>query len=367
MTRYGLVCLLFGALVCGQSAKSNSAPGPQKEARSAAPQSTVPAPMPAAAQAQPAVDLPPNTPVITINGFCDSQPADRSKATDCKTVITRAEFEKLIEVVQQPSMPAGVRKQFATNYARALVMSQKAEQMGLDKEPDFEAHIRLARIQILSQAYNKAIQEKASQISDKQIEDYYHNNAAKFEQADLDRIYVSKTQQPQASESKASVGDQRKSASDSEAAMKAEADKLHSRAVAGEDFTKLQTEAYQVARIKAVAPHAGMVKVRRSTLPHDQASIMDLKPGEVSAVTAEQNGYYIYKMKSKEVLTLDQAREEIKGTLRSERIQEEIKAVQESATPNFNESYFAPMTPSSGAPKPGGIATPKVDDPADDD
>lgn len=362
MTRYGLVCLLLGALAWGQAAKSNPAPAAQKDASpSAAPQSTTPAAMPAAAQ--PGADLPPDTPVITINGLCENPPADQSKATDCKTVITRAEFEKLIEVIQ-PSMPARMRKQFATNYARALVMSQKAEQMGLDKAPGFEEHMRLARIQVLSQAFNKAVQDKAAQISDKEIEDYYHNNTAKFEQADLDRIYIPKAQQSPASEAKASAADQQKRTTDSEAAMKAEADKLHTRAVAGEDFTKLEAEAYQVAGIKAAAPNATMAKVRRTALPADQASIMELKAGDVSAVIADQNGYYIYKMKSKEVLPLDQAREEIKGTLRSERIQEEMKAVQEGATPNFNESYFGLAAPPTlMTPRPGGMATPKANDP----
>jgi len=364
MSRYGLVCLLLGALAWGQAAPLNSAPGSQKEASpNAAPQSTAPAAMPAAAQPQPAPDLPADTPVITINGLCENPPADTSKAADCKTVITRAEFEKLIEVIQ-PMMPARARRQFATNYAHALVTAHQAEQMGLAKGPGFEERIRLARIQVLSQLYNKAIQEKASQISDKEIEDYYHNNTAKFEEADLDRIYIPKTQQIPPAEAKASAADQQKHTSDPEAAMKAEADKLHTRAVAGEDFTKLQAQAYQVAEIKAAAPSAGIAKIRRTSLPPDQASVMDLKPGDVSAVIADPNGYYIYKMKSKEVLPLDQAREEIRGTLRSERFQEEIKAAQEGATPVLNENYFAPApAPSLMTPKPGEAAKPKANDP----
>ena len=365
MTRYGLVCLLLGALAWGQAAKPSSAAAPQKEAPpSAAPQSTAPATTPSAAQPQPAAEIPPDAPVITINGLCENPPADKSAATDCKTVITRAEFEKLIEVIQ-PAMPARVRKQFATNYARALVMSQKAEQMGLDKGPGFEEHMRLARIQVLSQAFNKAVQDKASEISDKEIEDYYHNNTAKFEQADLERIYIPKTQQPPPSEAKAGAAAQPKKTNDSEATMKAEADKLQTRAAAGENCTKLQAEAYQVAGIKAAAPNASMAKVRRSSLPPNQLSVMDLKPGDVSAVIADQNGYYIYKMKSKEVLPVEQAREEIKGTMRSERIQEQMKAVQEGATTTFNEGYFAPAPPPTlAAPKPAGeSAKPKANDP----
>jgi len=364
MTRFGLVCLLLGALAWGQAANSNPARAPQKAASpSATPQSAAPAGMPAAASPQPVADLPSDTPVITINGLCENPPADKSAAANCKTVITRAEFEKLIEVIQ-PSMPVRVRKQFANNYARALVMSQKAEQMGLDKDPSFEEHMRLARIQVLSQAFNKAVQDKAAQISDQEIEDYYHANTAKFEQADLDRIYIPKTQQPPPPPAKGAAAGPPARPADSEAAMKAEADKLHTRAVAGEDFTKLQADAYQAAGIKATAPTAGMAKVRRTSLSPNQVTVMDLKPGAVSDVIADQNGYYIYKVKSKEVLPLDQARDEIKATLRAERVQEAMKAAQESATPILNDSYFTPMPPPTlGGPRPGGMPAPKPNDP----
>jgi PPIC-type PPIASE domain len=356
MTRYGLVCLLLGALAWAQAAPSNPA---------AAPQNAAP---PAAAPAQPVPETPPDAAVITINGLCEN-PSANKPAADCKTVITRAEFEKLIEVIQ-PSMPARVRKQFASNYARALVMAQKAQQLGLDRDPGFDEHMRLARIQILSQAFNKSIQDKASQISDKEIEDYYENNKAKFEQADLDRVYIPKAQQPPAVAAKTPVANQPKSAGDSETVMKAEADKLHTRAAAGEDFAKLQADAYQVAGIKAAAPNAGMAKVRRTSLPADQVTVMDLKVNEVSAVIADQNGYYIYKMKSKEIIPLDQAREEIKGILRSERIQEAMKTVQEDSTPILNESYFTPMAPAPAppsmmAPRPGPSTKPKANDPDD--
>jgi hypothetical protein len=357
MARYGLVCLLLATLAWGQAAKSSSAPAAQKETAPSAPPAAMPAPP------QPAVDLPPDTPVITVNGLCENPPADKAAAADCKTVITRAEFEKLIDAVQ-PAMPARVRRQFATNYARALFMSQKAEQMGLDKEPSFQEHMRLARIQVLSQAFNKAVQDKASQISDKEIEDYYQANTSKFEQADLERIYIPKNQQPAAPDAKAGTADLQKRTNDSEAAMKAEADKLHTRAAAGEDFTKLQAEAYQAAGIKAAAPTASMAKVRRTSLPPDQLAVMDLKPGEVSSLITDSNGYYIYKMKSKEVLPLDQVHDEIKGTLRSERIQEAMKTVQEGANPVLNDSYFAPAAPPSPmAPRPGGMGAPKPNDP----
>jgi len=360
MTRYGLVCLLLGALMWGQAANPNSAParpGP------AMPVGAAKAPSDAAPQAA-ASEVPLDAPVITIGGLCP----DKTTAADCKTVVTRADFEKLVEAVQ-PSMPARVRKQFATNYARALVMSAKAEQMGLDKQASYEEHMRLARISVLQQELNRVLQEKAGDISDKDIEDYYHANAAKFEEAEMERIYIPKNKQGTPPDPKASAAERQKLTDESEAAMKAEADKLHSRAAASDDFNKLQGEAYDAAGIKNNSPNASMGKVRRATLPPAQAAVMDLKVGEVSAVIPDLNGFFIYRIKSKDTIPLEQAREEIKGALHSQRFQDEMKAIQDAATPTFNDSYFSaaspvpgPMRPGAGAKVPG---KPGASDPDD--
>jgi len=354
MTRHGLTCLLLGAMAWGQAATSTPLPAPQKPAgeNSSTAKTTEGAPQEGSPEAS---KVAPDAPVITIKGLCD-QLAAKAPALECRTVITRAEFEQIIEAVQ-PSMPARVRRQFATRYANALAMSKKAEEMGLDKGPSYEEHMRLARIQVLSGELNKAMQEKASQITDKEIDDYYKNNLDKFEQVETNRIYVPKTQQPPAEESKdkkLSEEEQQKRTQASEQTMKTEADKLQARAAAGEDFIKLQEEAYQVAGIKSSAPNTSMGKIRRNMLPASQASVMDLKVGEVSAVISDQSGYFIYKLVSKVTMPVDQAREEIKGTLRSQRLQEEMKAVQESTTPTLDEAYFGPETPARGPVPPAG-------------
>jgi parvulin-like peptidyl-prolyl isomerase len=135
--------------------------------------------------------------------------------------------------------------------------------------------------------------------------------------------------------------------------MRKEADKLHTRAVAGEDFAKLQKEAYTLAALKGKAPSTKMDNVRRAGLPSAQASVMDLKTGEISAVFSDQSGYFIYKVVSKQVEPLDKVKDEIKGTLRTQRVQEQMKAVQQSATPTLDESYFGPeMPPLHGMPLP---------------
>jgi hypothetical protein len=335
MKRYGLVCLLLGIPCWGQATGSKSAlPAQQHAAPTTA--TTTTANSGQAVTSNAALDKP----IITIAGLCDNSSADKSDPAKCQTEITQVQFEKLIEAVQ-PGMRGRARREFALSYADDLVMSKKAEQMGLDKGTNYEEQMRLVRIQVLSRDLKKVMQDRISQISDKDIEYYYRSNTARFEKAVMDRIYIPKTQQPpSASDKKLNDADRQKQSQESGQTMKEEADNLRARAVAGEEFTKLQAAAYEAAGIKSAAPDTS-VGVRRTSLPPNQASVMDLKPGEVSSVLEDPNGYVIYRVKTKDTLSLDQAREEIKATLRSQRMQDEMRDIQDSATPILDESYFS--------------------------
>ncbi len=358
MTQIGLVCLLLSAMAWGQAAPPTSTPAtPQTGAPSAAGN-------PAESKEADAAKVPPDAPVITINGLCDNPPADKAADPNCKTVITRAEFEKILETVQ-PNMPPRVRRQFATRYAMALVMAQKAHEMGLDQGPKFDDRMKLMRLQVLSQAYNQAVQEKAGQISDKDIEDYYQSHSADYAEADLQRIFVPRSQQLPASKVKLSSAAEEKRRKDAEEVMQKEADKLRARAVAGEGFSKLQEEATQLAGTKIKAPSTKMDDARRNSLPPAQASVMDLKTGEVSPVISDPSGYYIYKVGKKEVEPLDKVKEEIRATLRNQRMQEQMQSAQQSATPTLDESYFGPeMPPTHGMPLPPPTGGPSAKPPS---
>jgi hypothetical protein len=366
MTQYGVVCLLLAAMAWGQAASSPSTPPARQSGASSNPASSDAAPSgnPAESKEAEASKVAPDAAVITINGSCENPPADKASDPNCKTVITRAEFERLLEAVQ-PNLPPRVRRQFAQRYASALVTAQKAHEMGLDQGQKFEDRMKLARVQILSTAVSQAVQEKAGQISDKDIEDYYHSNSAAYEEVDLQRIFVPRTQQFPASKIKLSAAAEKKRQKDAEEVMQKEANKLRARAVAGEDFAKLQDEAYQLAGIKTKAPSTKMGKERRNGLPPAQASVMDLKTGEISPVLSDQSGYFIYKVGAKDVEPLDKVKDEIRGTLRTQRVQEQMQAVQKSATPTLDESYFGPEMPTAhGMPMPLPSAGPSAKPPS---
>src|ERR1700683_5282772 len=66
-----------------------------------------------------AVTLGPDAPVITLEGLCAES---MRTAVACKTVITRAQFEKLIDALQ-PDMPPALKLKVANAYARNLRMA----------------------------------------------------------------------------------------------------------------------------------------------------------------------------------------------------------------------------------------------------
>jgi hypothetical protein len=314
----------------------------------------------------------PGDPVITLNGFC-TEPTP--PGTACQTVISRAQFEKLAEALQ-PGMSPALRLNLANAYARNVRMAAAAEKRGLDKTPAFEEEMRFARMQLLSQDLSHALQADANNITDADFEDYYNKNEATFEQATLARIFVPRAtktvpaRQEQKAESKdagpagAQSAAQTKSAED---AMTKVATDLRARAANGEDFDKLQIEAYAQAGFERTAPNTKMEKVRRDTLPPQHETVLDLKPGEVSEVFSDPSGaHFIYKMISKQTPPLDAMKPEIRTAISTQRYRDSMKPFQGDVV--FSDAYF--NAPGSAATPPQrtrkGRATNPPAQPADD-
>jgi hypothetical protein len=356
------VCLLLASLAWGQAAgKPAAAPGAPSKAQASTSSAAPAANAPEATTPTPA-EVAPNAAVITLPGVCDNPSADQSKAADCKTVVTRAEFEQLLEAINQAHMPPPVRRQLANQYAMLVVMANEAHKMGVDKGPKFEQQLRIQRMQAMATQLRQALQEKAGEVPDKDIEDYYHKNAASYEQASVQRIFIPHSRQLDTSKDKEkpTEAETKKRQEEGDAAMKTEAEALQKRAAAGEDFNKLEEEAFTFAGLKAKAPQTSMENLRRASLPPTQAAVFDLKTGEVSPLIADPSGYFIFKMGEKQTMSLESAKEEIHNTLRAQRLQESMQSIQQSAKPTLNDAYFAmPEAAPAGAAAPPAKPQPK--------
>jgi len=262
-----------------------------------------------------------------------------------------------------------------------LRMSTAAEKRGLDKGPAFDQKMALARMQILSQELNRALQDDAAKVSDADIEDYYKKNEASFEQATLARIFIPRAKQiaPVAVSSKAGTKPGAKAVAKTtappaptaaqqkaaEEAMKKVAKDLRARAAKGEDPDKLQKEAFVAAGIPGNASPTKMEKQRRTFLPTTHQAVMDLKPGEVSEVISDANGpHYIYKLISKEMLSVDAVKPEIQKLISGQRFRDSMQGFQRNDDVDLSEAYFGPAR-NPAMPQPARGAKP-TDKPAED-
>lgn len=383
MRKSWLVCVLLGAVAWGQAAPGAQAPVPQGPMQGM--------PKPPVALPDTAASVSESAAVITVKGVCPApakpaaakgatvKPASattKTAAADCKTVITKAEFEKLANAVS-PNVTPQLKKQLAGVLPRFIAMSDAAKKQGLDKTPQFAETVKFAKMQILTQELQRKIQADAAKVPETEIAAYYKEHADSYEQFSLDRLFVprNKQVQPEAKDKdkededkdekltdeqkkekeKEKEAEEKAKTEQGEADMTKLAETLRERAVAGEDFAKLQKEAFEAAGMKIESPTVTLPKVRRTGLPPAHAAVFDLKVGEVSQVISDSGGHYIYKVDTKDQLTLDQARQEIQTALQNKHTKDMMDKVNGSFQVETNEAYFGPMTPAM-PPGRGGIS-----------
>lgn len=300
--------------------------------------------------------------MITIDGVCDvpagaakAPPATKAgtatptnsgsaePAANCKTQITRAEFEKLIKAVA-PTAPAAARRQIAAKYSQLLIAASEGEKLGVDKDPEFKEQLRLMRLQLLAQNAERKLQANASNISDADAKTYYEQNPSAFEEVQLTRILVPRS-------------------SDEKVDAKSIADNVRQQFAAGGDAGKLQKDAYTQLKNTGEPPSTKFGAKRRGTLPPAQEQkIFSLKQGEVSEVIPDSVGFVIYRVDSKRQLPFDDVKEDVKRRLTQQRLTDQGEKIFKAAKTDYNEAYFG----STNAVSPlGGPASPSMKRPSE--
>jgi hypothetical protein len=320
--------------------------------------------------------VPPDTPVITIEGLCDDEflaglmvdstkPARDSKTTtaaaklnqqnppssassapsskDCKTVVTRAQWEKFSDAVQppggpQPVVPAPANSHLVPTWAELLLYARRARELGIDKDLAVQEEVRFATLRVLSAALTRRFRAQAEDVSDAEVQKIYKEQPERFDRVELQRIYIPKEKQhapePNLQPSKPDP------AAD-EAEMKALAEKVQKEAVAGGDFQNLEDEVYQAAGIKD-SPSVEMGIVTRVQIPLEyKKAIFDLKEGQVSEVEPAEDGWHIFKVLKKETLSPDHAR----GTVVSQRMADIVEPFRRTVKAHLNPEYFQNTSP----------------------
>jgi len=371
MRKSWLVCVFLGTLAWGQAqpvtppAQGSPAPAPNAGAT------------PAAA---PAAEVSLTAAVLTIKGIACPEMAKTAtgstaatgktaaaakKPADC--VITRGEFEKLTKALQQGPTPlnAQQKRQLATQLPGVIAMSEAAKKKGLDKSEGYLETMKFVKMRILAQKLQDAVREEADNVPPEQIAKYYKENPEAYEQFSLDRLFIPRNKQPSAEDKEEAKEPEKlteeqqkaKDAADKAKQEKGEqelnelAETLRQRAAAGEDIAKLQKEAFEAAGTKVENPTVNLPKVRRTGLPPAHAAVFELKVGEVSAVISDNGGHYVYKVVSKEVLPLDQVKDEIHNKLKAERLKTMMDNYTNSYEAVTNDAYFGPPPPAGPSPR----------------
>ncbi len=355
MRKSCLLCVLFGTLAWAQ-ARPGMTPGEPSAA-----------PGQGAAKAPEAATLPESAVVLTIKGVCPataktaapktvaskSASAAAKKPADCKTEITRAQFEKIANGLS-PNLTPQLKHQLEGALPRFMAMSEAAKAKGLENTERYKETLKIVKMEILTKELQQSIQDEADKIPDAEIEDYYKKNSETYEELTLERLYIPRNKQVQPEENSKETPpteeQQKAKQEQGELEMTKLADSMRQRAAAGEDFVKLQKEAFEAAGIKVENPTVNL-KMRRTGLPPAHSAVLDLKAGEVSAVISDNGGHYIYKVVSKEVLPLEQVKEEIHNKLKSDRMKEMMDKYTNSFEAVPNEAYFGP--PGAPGMRPG--------------
>ena len=286
------------------------------------------APKSAGAANAKAVNVPPNTPVVTLQGVCH----DRQAKTPCETVMTREDLDRYVGAFPQDASKTARGRQ-AVQYARTLAYSSLAEQQGLGKNPELakelEEQLKLVRMRFLASAFLQNLQKQTiTGVAEPEIQKYYNEHHEQYEKLQVSRLAV-----PVAAPAE---GGRHLDLS----AVKAEMVELRTRAVAGEDFDQLQQDAYKHLHIQATPPPAKVSMQRRSGFQGDEAKVFDLKPGEITAVLELPAAFAIVKLESKELVPIEAVRQEIEAALRAARMQNALNKATRLVKTQFNLQYL---------------------------
>jgi hypothetical protein len=285
-------------------------------------------------------ELSPSSPVITIHGLCQGAKSAKAATGACTTTVSKQEFDSVVNALNAigPQLLAPQKRIVAEGYANMLVTYDAAMQAGIEHDPRFAEVMRLARMRAIGDMYKAFLLEKASKVSEKEIEGYYNSNLPAFEELTMRRVTLPRYNEKNLKDD-AFAARARKVAEDVEA-----------RAARGEDIDKLQNEAFATLGVKN-PPKTVMGPVRRGLYaPEQEKEIFALKPGEVTRIIEQPSAFIIFKLESREMLKLDSVKDEIKQTLTRQHMEKAEQAKKEVIKVDYDENYVGPAPKSAWMP-----------------
>ena len=292
-----------------------------------------PAP-PTTAAVDPGASLPPDTPVMTINNVCSADLSGsgsaQSSSSGCKTVITKAEFEKLVGAgSNQTALPPSTRTRVAQPFAQAVVFDAIAKKRGIDKDPEVANYLKVTQMSALAQALRQKLVQEAQQVTPEQIDAYYKQHQGDFEEAKVSRLFIPKIAASQNID---------------QAKAKTVAEQSQKDAAAGKSMQDLEKQAYTELSLQQTPPSIEMgVRRRNAFPPAHQEAVFSLSVDQVTPVLEDPNAFYVYKVESKTTVPETNVSTEIKNSIAQNNYREELHSIFDPAETTLNPDYFGGM------------------------
>jgi hypothetical protein len=342
MIRIILLCALAGASALAQTTSAApAAPNTQLTQPSGMPPR--PAPVPSAADL-----MAPDTVVITVQGLCSkSSTADTGKSGSCTTTLTKAQFNQMIaamNVASPAALTPTARRNFAASYVHEMALAEAGRIAGIEKDPEFEELMKIVRVRTLAAAYSRFLEQKFGNPSPEEVEAYYRQNISRFEQLQLDRVFVPRLNAKKPNENRV----------DFEKKARQVIAEMRERAAKGEDAEKLQAEAYTTLGLTSPPPTNFGFKRKGAFPPVLEQELFSLHPGEVSKTQVDPAGFTFYKVRSHDALPLASLKDQLAHELTEKNREAAVRAVLGNIQTNLNEKFFevteAPVVRRPGMP-----------------
>lgn len=182
------------------------------------------------------------------------------------------EFNRLPEWAKQGLQGKEGKERLLDEIIKRELLYQEAKKQGLEKDKDIKARLEeLKKMAIITALLKKEIEEKAGQIEDKEVKEFYDKNLQEFitgEEIKVSHILVNTEE---------------------------EAKKLLVRIKKGESFSKLAKSFSKDPGSAGKGGELGFIK-RGQMVPEFEQIAFSLKKGEISNPVKTQFGYHIIKV-----------------------------------------------------------------------
>ena len=294
-------------------------------------------------------EVPPDQPVITIQGLCPAATSPATNSTvpstkECSIVMTKEQFANMLKAFNTNNQPVGTaeRRKLAESYVDILTFAEAGKSAGMDKTPTYAEVMRVLQLKTLADLYLTQLSEQFRNPSEQEIEAAYQANQGKYESAKLSRIYIPKTNpDPQATPDQKQAYQKK---------VPQVVDDIQARAAKGEATDTLEKEAYATLAISGAPPNTQMNPARRGMFPPKiEQDIFSHNAGEVFRGD-DANGYLIYRVDKREAAALDSVKQEILRDMLRTKMDEKVKELKAPVHASFDEKYFGPAAPANAQP-----------------